>query len=65
MNARDADTATADYMQRQRADIADELGRFNRERERMLGGRPVSSDERLPLPYSGTGGDVAPPGWRG
>jgi hypothetical protein len=50
------ETAVPEYMP-----IADELKRFNAERERMLGGQPISPDRRLPIEYTGVGGDVAPP----
>lgn len=40
--------------------IAEQLRRFNAERERLMGGRLITNDERLPLPYSGVGGDVGP-----
>jgi len=53
------ETAVPEYMP-----IADELKRFNAERERMLGGQPISPDRRLPIEYTGVGGDVAPPSWR-
>lgn len=35
-----------------------ELARFNAERARLLGGKPPGSEERMPLPYSGVGGDL-------
>ena len=39
-------------------DIAAELRRLNTEREKLLGGQPISGDVRIPRPYSGVGGDV-------
>lgn len=39
--------------------LSEQLRRFNEERERQLG-KPPSPDERLPLPFSGVGGDVPP-----
>jgi len=38
--------------------LAEELRRFNAQREKLLQGKPISSDERIPRPYSGVGGDV-------
>ena len=38
--------------------LAEELRRFNAQREKLLRGKPISSDERIPRPYSGVGGDV-------
>jgi hypothetical protein len=40
------------------ASTGSELARFNAERARMLGGRPPAPGERMPLPCSGTGGDI-------
>lgn len=48
---------------RQMPDFADELRRFNLEREALVGGQPVTSEVRIPGPYSGVGGDVEPPEW--
>lgn len=38
--------------------MMEELARFNRERARLLNDKPVAPGERMPLPYSGVGGDV-------
>ena len=42
-------------------DIRDELRRFNDERRAVIG-KPPAPGERMPLPYSGVGGDVGPEG---
>lgn len=40
------------------ASLAEQLARFNEERARMMGKRPLPPGERMPLPFSGVGGDV-------
>lgn len=42
--------------------LAEQLRRFNAERAALLNGRPITNDERIPGPFTGVGGDVAPPG---
>lgn len=36
-----------------------DLGAFNSERARLLGNRPLAPGVRIPLPYTGIGGDIA------
>ena len=35
-----------------------ELARFNAERAKLMGNKPAEPGERMPLPYSGVGGDL-------
>ncbi len=38
--------------------LAEQLRRFNEERERLLGGQPITEETRIPGPWTGVGGDV-------
>lgn len=42
--------------------LAEQMRAFNAERAAILSGKPISGDERIPGPFTGVGGDVAPPG---
>ena len=39
-------------------DLREQLAQFNAHRASVLGGRPITTEERMPLERSGTGGDV-------
>lgn len=38
--------------------LREQLEAFNEWRRRVLGGKPTKPGERMPLPYTGVGGDV-------
>jgi hypothetical protein len=38
--------------------IAEELASFNAERAKLLRNKPLAPGERMPLPFSGVGGDL-------
>ena len=38
--------------------LREQLEAFNEERRRLLGNKPIAPGERMPLPYTGGGGDV-------
>lgn len=41
------------------AEAGNELARFNAERARVLGGVPPMPGRRMPLPFTGVGGDLS------
>lgn len=38
--------------------LREQLEAFNEERKRLMGKKPAAPGERMPLPYTGVGGDV-------
>ena len=38
--------------------LREQLEAFNEERKRLMGNKPIAPGERMPLPYTGVGGDV-------
>lgn len=49
-----------DWEPEDKSEFAEQLRRFNELRRKLLGGRFITADERLPLPYTGVGGDLPP-----
>lgn len=43
--------------------LAEQLARFNAERERLMAGRPITPEKPVPMPATMRGGDVTPVGW--